>query len=388
MSKRKRTGRRLLWAAMAVLLLPWFSVPAGAQGPGVSAESAVLVSAQSGAVLYEKNAWERRAMASTTKIMTALLALEEVERSGDPAVDVTQEMVAVEGSSMGLRAGDRLRLSELAAGMMLASGNDGANAIALFLAGSQEGFAQRMNERAREIGMNDTNFVTPSGLDDEMHFSTAYDMALLTREALANEGFAEIAGSFTRQVEFIEPEGKVPYTNHNKLLQQYEGCVGVKTGFTKKAGRCLVSAATREGVTLIAVTLNAPDDWNDHTALLDYGFSTLRLVAFNGAQVRGRVPLVGGEAQSVPVQGQGGGVASFLGADVEKIEREVQLPRFLYAPVRAGETVGRVRYVIGEREVYSVPIVAGEDAPRGEPAPPGLWQRIREWIRAHGPGRD
>lgn len=382
--------QRSLCALLGLILI--LCLPTAAQGeavpPGVSAYSAVLISADDGALLFEKNAHERLAMASTTKIMTALLALEEAQREGDPIVDITEEMVRVEGSSMGLQAGNRLTLTALAEGMLLASGNDAANACALFLAGSQEEFAALMNGRAREIGMEDTSFVTPSGLDDDMHFSTAYDMALLAREALRNEAFADIVGSFTRQVEFLEPAGKVSYTNHNKLLQMYEGCVGVKTGFTKKAGRCLVSAAEREGVVLIAVTLNAPDDWNDHMALLDYGFSTLQAVGFDGSRVQGRVPLAGGVGGSVAVQGAGGGAASFPAADAAKIERQVLLPRFLYAPVRAGEEVGRVRYVIGDEEVYSVPIVAAEDAAAQEPEPPGFWQRAWEWLRAWGPGRD
>lgn len=192
MSRKRKQSRWRLGAAGFLLFVWILPTPARAQGPGVSAQSAVLISAQSGAVLYEKDAYTPRAMASTTKIMTALLALEEAERSGDPAVDITQEMVAVEGSSMGLQAGNRLRLTELAAGMLLASGNDAANACALFLAGSQEGFAECMNRRAGEIGMQGTHFVTPSGLDEEGHYSTAYDMALLAREALRNQAFAEI----------------------------------------------------------------------------------------------------------------------------------------------------------------------------------------------------
>lgn len=354
------------------------AAPAGAAGPGVSAESAVLISGETGAVVFEKNAHERRAMASTTKIMTALLALEEAERAGDPAVDITQEMVAVEGSSMGLQAGNRLPLTSLAVGMLLASGNDAANACALFLAGSQEEFAKRMNARAQEIGMEDTSFVTPSGLDDEEHYSTAYDMALLAREALKNEDFAGIAGSAAMQVEFLEPAGRVSYSNHNKLLHLYEGCVGVKTGFTKKAGRCLVSAARREGVLLIAVTLNAPDDWNDHMALLDYGFSTLEGVSFDGSGLWATVPVVGGDAQAVAVRGQQGGSASLLPQDAAGIETRVLLPAFLYAPVRAGDTVGRVQYVIDGQEVYSVPIVA-ESGTMARERQPGFWERFFHW---------
>lgn len=287
----------------------------------------------------------------------------------------------VEGSSMGLQAGNRLRLSSLAAGMLLASGNDAANAAALYLAGSQEGFAELMNQRAREIGMEDTSFVTPSGLDDEGHFSTAYDMALLAREALRNESFAELCGSFTRQVEFLEPAGLVTYTNHNKLLQLYEGCIGVKTGFTKKAGRCLVSAARRDGVTLVAVTLNAPDDWNDHMAMLDYAFSTLEPVAFDGGAVAGQVPLVGGSMLSVAVQGTAGEALSLPAVDAARIERRVLLPRFLYAPVQAGDQVGQVQYLVDGQEIYSLPILARESA-RVQEREPGFWERVRD--RAFG----
>ena len=202
----KRKGKRGVAIGLAAALL-CLGLPVSARGEelAVSARSAVLLSGESGAVLWEKNPRERLPMASTTKIMTALLTLEEAERAGDPAVDITEEMAAVEGSSMGLQAGDRLTLANLAAGMLLASGNDAANAAALFLDGSQEGFARRMNSRAEEIGMKDTHFVTPSGLDAEDHFSTAYDLALLAREALENEAFAELAASPRCEVTFIEP---------------------------------------------------------------------------------------------------------------------------------------------------------------------------------------
>lgn len=279
---------------------------------------------------------------------------------------------------MGLQAGNRLSLTSLAAGMLLASGNDAANACALYLEGSQEAFADRMNARAREVGMQDTSFVTPSGLDDEEHYSTAYDMALLAREALQNESFAAIAGSASMQVEFLEPAGRVSYSNHNKLLHLYEGCVGVKTGFTKKAGRCLVSAARRDGVLLIAVTLNAPDDWDDHVALLDYGFSTVEEVPFDASGLWATVPVVGGDAQTVAVRGLEGGAAPLLSQDASQVESRVLLPAFLYAPVRAGDTVGRVQYAIGGREVYSVPIVA-ESGTMAQEKQPGFWEKLFHW---------
>lgn len=375
----KRIAGVLLAAACCAL----FTLPnapclkAAAAGPPgeISAESAVLISFDTGTVLYEKNAREKRSMASTTKIMTALLALEEAERNGDRTVHVTEEMVRVEGSSMGLKAGDELTLLNLCAGMMLASGNDAANTVALTLADTQEEFAELMNLRARELSLNDTHFVTPSGLDDEQHYSTAYDMALLARAALKNSEFQKLASSSTYQVEFLEPEKKVSYTNHNKLLRIYDGCIGVKTGFTKKSGRCLVSAAEREGVRLIAVTLNAPDDWNDHTALLDYGFSILESVSFDGGDFSARVPAVGSDTDSVSVRGGAGGSLSLPKEQAEKITCRVMLPAFCYAPVQAGEQIGRLQFYLDGAEIYSIPITAEESCNLQEPKP-GFWERL------------
>lgn len=361
------------WLCVCFLaVMPFGGGPrARAAEPGVSAESAILISAGDGKVLFEKDAHTQRAMASTTKIMTALLTLEEAQREGDPSLTVTEEMVRVEGSSMGLQVGDCLSLTNLTAGMLLASGNDAANAAALYLAGSQEDFARMMNARAQEIGMTETHFVTPSGLDDDAHYSTAYDMALLAREAMRNPEFARIAGSSTLQVEFLEPARKVSYSNHNKLLRMYEGCVGVKTGFTKKAGRCLVSAASREGTTLIAVTLNAPDDWNDHMALFDYGFSQVRSVGLDGGNCPETLPLVGGDRPAISLR-PGDGVSITLPVEqAGSVTSRVLLPRFLYTPVQAGEKVGRVQYLLDGQEVFSVPVFAGESMgalPKPEPA--------------------
>ena len=372
----KRKGKRGVAIGLAAALL-CLCLPVFARGEelAVSARSAVLLSGESGAVLWEKNARERLPMASTTKIMTALLTLEEAERAGDPAVDITEEMAAVEGSSMGLQAGDRLTLTNLAAGMLLASGNDAANAAALFLDGSQEGFARRMNSRAEELGMEDTHFVTPSGLDAEDHFSTAYDLALLAREALENEAFAKLAASPRCEVTFIEPAHTATYENHNKLLGLYEGCVGVKTGYTKKAGRCLVSAARREGVTLIAVTLDAPDDWDDHTALLDYGFSQLEQARLDGSACVVLLPVVGGGADAVEVHGVQGDTFTLPAGDSGRVTVRVMVPRFLYAPVEAGEQVGELQYCLGGRELARVPLVAAAEVPRQEKQP-GFWERL------------
>ena len=353
---------------------------ARAAGPEISAQSAVVLTADTGTVLFEKDGHTPRPVASTTKIMTALLALEAAQERGDPLVDITQEMVAVEGSSMGLQAGDSISLTGLAAGMLLASGNDAANAAALYLDGSLEPFAARMNQRAAALGMEDTHFVTPSGLDGEDaqglgHLSTAYDMALLARAALEDQAFRQLCSSPSLAVEFAEPVKRVTYTNHNKLLTQYQGCVGVKTGFTKEAGRCLVSAAERDGALLIAVTLNAPNDWEDHTALLDYGFSQVEPYQLAGGDVRLTVPVVGSPVEVVSLRGSNGGEVTLPLGQGAQVERVVRVPKFLYAPVEAGEQVGEICWYLEGQLLGSAPLTAAGAAPLQEKAP-SLWERL------------
>lgn len=353
---------------------------ARAAGPEVSAQSAVVLTADTGTVLFEKDGHTPRPVASTTKIMTALLALEAAQEQGDPLVDITQEMVAVEGSSMGLQAGDSISLTGLAAGMLLASGNDAANAAALYLDGSLESFAARMNQRAAALGMEDTHFVTPSGLDGEDaqglgHLSTAYDMALLARAALEDQAFRQLCSSPSLAVEFAEPVKRVTYTNHNKLLTQYPGCVGVKTGFTKEAGRCLVSAAERDGALLIAVTLNAPNDWEDHAALLDYGFSQVEPYQLAGGDVRLTVPVVGSPVEVVSLRGSNGGEVTLPLGQGAQVERVVRVPKFLYAPVEAGEQVGEICWYLEGQLLGSAPLTAAGAAPLQEKAP-SLWERL------------
>ena len=353
---------------------------AQAAGPEVSAQSAVVLTADTGAVLFEKDGHTPRPVASTTKIMTALLALEAAQERGDPLVDITQEMVAVEGSSMGLQAGDSISLTGLAAGMLLASGNDAANAAALYLDASLESFAARMNQRTAALGMEDTHFVTPSGLDGEDaqglgHLSTAYDMALLARAALEDQAFRQLCSSPSLAVEFAEPVKRVTYTNHNKLLAQYQGCVGVKTGFTKEAGRCLVSAAERDGALLIAVTLNAPNDWQDHTALLDYGFSQVEPYQLAGGDVRLTVPVVGSPEEAVSLRGSNGGEVTLPLGQGAQVERVVRVPKFLYAPVESGEQVGEICWYLEGQLLGSAPLTAAGAAPLQEKAP-SLWERL------------
>lgn len=334
------------------------AVPArAADQPSVSSASAILVETESGRVLFAKNAQEPRAMASTTKIMTALLALEQPDRE----ITITEEMIRAEGSSMGLRAGDRLSLHELAAGMLSVSGNDAANAAAIAIDGSLSAFAARMNRRAAELGLTQTHFVTPSGLDAEGHETTAADLARLMRFAMENELFASLCGSPQVSVSFEEPEETRTYTNHNKLLTLLEGCIGGKTGYTKRAGRCLVSAAERDGIRLVAVTLSDPDDWNDHMALMEYGFSELELYTEPQTAYSGRLPVTGGSAPFVSVRGEEGEAFPVLQEEAQRVECRVELPPFLYAPVHAGSQIGSLSYWLDGEEKCRMPLYAGQE---------------------------
>lgn len=324
----------------------------------LSAASAVLYYPDGGEILFEKNCKERRSMASTTKIMTSLLALEQ----SFPFMTtvITAEMVNVEGTSSGLREGDEIAIRDLVYCMMLESGNDAANAVALTLADSFEDFAVMMNQRAAEIGMADTSFVTPSGLDDENHYTTAYDMALLAAEAIKDKDFVQISSCEKYTVDFVSSDKSVTLYNHNKLLSMYDGCTGVKTGFTKKSGRCLVSAAERNGVTLVAVTLCAGDDWNDHIRMFDYGFSLFGRAEADCDFSSYSVPVTGGDISSVAVQGEEC-MLDVIGQDAE-ITRQICLEKFLYAPVEKGDIVGYAQYQCNGRVIKTIPLTAASGA--------------------------
>ena len=229
--------KRIVCVVLAALLFPFVHTNAEM----TSAKAAVLINGDTGEIIYSYNENEKLPMASTTKIMTALILCETADLSEE--ITVTADMLKVEGSSMGLLAGDRVTYHDLLYGMMLASGNDAANVTAISIAGSVEKFAKMMNRRAEELGLKNTHFVTPSGLDADGHYTTAYDLALLAAFALKNEDFAKAASSKSAVLNYGNPPYRRTLTNHNKLLSSFEGAVGVKTGFTKKSGRCLVSAA-------------------------------------------------------------------------------------------------------------------------------------------------
>ncbi len=244
--------------------------------PYVSAEAAIVIENSTGRVIYNKNAHRRMPMASTTKIMTAICAIENSKP--DMLITVDDRAVGIEGSSVYLAKNEKITIKDLLYAMMLNSGNDAATALACEVSGSVEEFATLMNKTAQSIGAKNTHFTNPSGLYEEDHYTTASDLALISAYALKNPLFAEIVSTREKTVTNGDKDYPRKLRNHNRLLSQYDGCIGVKTGYTKKCGRCLVSSAFRDGVMLTCVTLNAPNDWQDHTSLLDYGFSLCKSV--------------------------------------------------------------------------------------------------------------
>ena len=322
-----------------------------------SAESAVLYCVNDGKAYYSKNENKKMKNASTTKIMTALITLEYAQKD-NKQVEFTKDMEA-EGSSMYLEQGDVVTLHDLASGMMSCSGNDGANAAAISIAGSAEKFAELMNQRAKQIGMKNTHFVTPSGLDDDNHYSTAYDLALLMSYAMENSDFAEIAGAKSTKVDFISPEGKsMTYTNHNRLLSSYPYCIGGKTGYTQSAGRCLVSVAEKDGLRYVCVTLNDKNDWKDHTNLYDTAFEHFRFCSCDERETLIELPVAGGEEDTVTVGCERHCGIVLNASETENITKTVYLENFCYAPIKEGDNLGRITFESEGRIVAEFPITA------------------------------
>lgn len=320
----------------------------------ISAYSAVVINADTGGILFEKNAHEQRAIASTTKIMTTLLTLEAGQP--DRLFTVDSMAIRVEGTSMGLQEGDIVSRRALCYGMLLPSGNDAANAAAVSVSGTMNNFADEMNKKAAEIGMENTHFVNPSGLDAQGHYSTAYDMALLARYAMKNDEFCKICGSSSASLEYGNPPYMRTLYNSNKLLLQYDGCTGIKTGFTDEARRCLVSSAERDGKQIIAVTLNAPDDWSDHAVLLDYGFSQLN--SYNISPESFSLPVFGSETDTVRVIPEKNAAIGLKENEQQYISIEYHIPSFVYAGIYNGEQLGTARIYYKDTEIADIPMLA------------------------------
>ena len=341
--------------------------------PALSAKSAVLIDADTGEILFESNARQRMGMASTTKIMTALTVVSLAEV--DTVVSIPREAVGIEGSSVYLCEGETLTVEQLLYALLLSSANDAATALAIHTAGSVEAFASRMNERALSLGLNGTHFVNPHGLYDEQHYTTAYDLAIIAREAMKNDVLRKIFSTYKKELPMCgEPNGRLA-VNHNKLLRSYDGAIGIKTGFTKKTGRCLVSAAERDGLTLICVTLNAPDDWRDHTAMLDYGFENFcRVVIADIGEYKYSMPLTGADGDSVILTNTEK-LCLTLPREYGNAKYSVSSHcRFLFAPVNKGYVCAEVTVTVDGVSVSSPLAVSEYTAAKHKPR--GFWNKL------------
>ena len=356
--------------AAALLLIAAAAAPAAyavSAEPAISAKAAIVIHADTGNVLYEKNADEQMLIASTTKLMTALVVLENCQP--DEKVEIKPEYTLVGGSSMYLKPGDSYTVEQLLYGMMLASGNDAALALAYHTAGSVEGFADMMNEEAARLGLSGSSFKNPHGLDEEGHYSCARDLAGIMREAIKDELFCQIISTRSYTC------GEQTYINHNKLLWNCKGVIGGKTGYTMAAGRSLVSYCDRGDMKLICVTLSDPDDWNDHAVLYDWGYENYEYDNPLGTFARISVPVISGNKKRVTVAVSGDfRVFREKGA---KAELETDMDRFVFAPVNAGNIAGRVKVIIDGETVSEAELCFCESVDVDKSAALTPWERFK-----------
>lgn len=362
--------RRLIALGLSLALtLPLLTVRAGAAEPDVSAPSAILMEEATGEVLYEKNAHERLAPASVTKIMTLLLVMEALEsgRIGwDDTVTASAAAAAKGGSQIYLEENEQLPLEEMLKSVVVSSANDCATALAEHIAGSESAFVQMMNERAAELGMTDTHFVNCTGLDDEPdaaeHLTTAYDIALMSRELLKHE---EIKKYTTIWMDTVR-NGEFGLSNTNKLVRFYDGTTGLKTGYTSAAGHCLSASAKRGGMELIAVVLHcdsSPHRFESAKALLNYGFANYALITPQPDEAIGAVPVRLGTQESVTPVLQTDAPVLVDKALAASAKSTVQLAEQVTAPVEQGQTLGMLTVKAGDQTLAEIPLVAPEAIP-------------------------
>ena len=331
----------------------------------VTAKSAVLLEASTGRVLYQQNAYEKMPMASTTKIMTALVALENGRL--DDTVVVSPNASGIEGSSIWLSAGEKMSLSDMLFGLMLASGNDAALAIAEHIGGTVDDFVDMMNRKAMEIGAYNTNFVNPNGLPADNHYTTAYDLALISAYAMQNKAFCQIVETQYKTLPWEGHEWDRVVKNKNKILWNYEGGNGIKTGFTEAAGRCLAAAAQRDNMQLVSVVLSAPDMFNDCMMLLDFGFDNYQnSLIVKAGELIDEVEVTQGMEKSFTVYTMEDVYYPLTTEENEQLKKNVYVVQSLNAPVVKGQPVGHVDLWLGENKIgviaLSAPRSIGENS--------------------------
>ncbi|MBR2214523.1 MAG: D-alanyl-D-alanine carboxypeptidase [Selenomonadaceae bacterium] len=367
-SGQKALAEEIPYSAQPVIISPDDKLPE------LTARSAILMDAATGQIIYARDAKSRRYPASTTKMMTLIVALEK--GNVEDYVTVSRRAAGLEGSTLWLEPGDRMRLGDLLYGIMMMSGNDATVAIAEHIAGSEKAFVALMNEKAAAIGANNTHFVNPHGLPHEAHYTTAYDLAQIAAYGYQNPLFAEIVGKREQYFAWIkDPAHK--WRNENQMLWLYEGVNGVKTGYTDLAGRCLVTGAKQKGVQLIAVVLDATYMWNDSIALLDYGFSKVKLKEFVArGKDMGKVPVRFGRQISVPVKAEQGIALPVIKGEEEKLRQVTELPPSVEAPIQVGDTLGAIKVFCQDREVARADLVATQSVERQS-----FFWTLWEWIR-------
>ena len=371
----KKRLRRIM-GGFAALLFLFAPMGAFAGAPQNGAKAYALMEITTGRMLAEKNSAEQLPMASTTKIMTAILAIENGDM--EELVTVPRECQGIEGTSIYLRGGETLPLKELVWGLMLASGNDAAETIAHHIGGSLEGFAEMMNEKAREIGAVNTNFVTPHGLPCEGHYTTAEDLAKIACYAMGNETFRQIVSTGSMDLPADEDSPARYLRNKNKLLHQYEGGMGVKTGYTDAAGKCLVGAAEREGMGLVSVVLNDRQMFPDSMALLDHGFETYSMVSVaEKGEILGTIPVENGQADTVDFAANEDICLPLTADEGNMIEKRINITDKLTAPVAEHAEAGELQiYLQGEllKEVPLYTVSAVEELT--------FWQKLKQKLGA------
>ena len=360
----------------ATLLLGLTTFPGMAQQPPEpTASAAILMDYTTGKILYQKNAYERRFPASTTKILTAIVAIEKGNLKKIITADATA--AKTDGSSIWLKAGERQTLKDLLYGILLNSGNDACVAVADSLAGSEKRFTSWMNTKAYEIGAKDSHFANSNGLPNPVHFTTAYDLSLITRYAMKNPVFAEIVRTKRKTIPWPGRDYDRVMINHNKLLWRYEYADGVKTGYTLEAGKCLVSSATKDNHRLIAVVLNSRDMYGASQRSSDYGFSHYQLLSLASPQeTLSQVNVTEGIASQVPVSANRPLNLLIPKGDESKLRVNLELRSSLRAPVERMQQVGELQVKMGERLIEKVPVVTLARVPQKS-----WWRRIWDWLR-------
>ncbi|WZL74928.1 D-alanyl-D-alanine carboxypeptidase [Clostridiaceae bacterium 35-E11] len=352
-------NRKMTARSIAIITIFFFlnMMMSYANTNNISASSAIVMDVKTGRILFEKNINQKKPMASTTKIMTALLALEKTPL--EEIIKVPRNAVGVEGSSIYLQYDEKLSMKDLLYGLMLRSGNDAATAVAVHVSGSVEKFSDLMNKRARELGAINTNFMNPHGLHNASHYTTAYDLALITREALKNKNFSEIVQT---KLWVAEREGYKYFYNKNKILSQYAGGNGVKTGYTKAAGRCLVTSATRNGMQLLCVVLNAPNWFQDSYQLLDNAFEKYDAVSIiKKDAILKTISVKNGKKSSTKLISTEDVVIPLTEKEKDKIRTVLDVNEVFEAPIARGVKLGKAKIYLHDQLLYIADLMCRED---------------------------